>query len=332
MPITFAEYQNLTVVSPLTQRVAYVIARESPVARRIPFEDVGDISVMMLENQGLPTPTHRALGGGLTDVRVPFGQRREVLKILSDRVQIDRQLRNNKTSVVDPLAASVEGYSRAVAYETVNQLINGNPDTTVDEPAGLAWRFENDGRLSDGTLTPATQLRVVDANNQNPDMTTPAAREALIGGIHEVLSIMDGGTADIMITNRQVLLALSEAARQAGTLFRQTTDQFDRPLLSFMGIPILDAGVTPAGVLNLAAANQVVPTGTAGNDLTEDSIWFLKFGQQMFSGLQKGPLETIRFNPDADASSFPFHTVAFEWVYGFHLVNPFAVGLLRRAA
>lgn len=330
MAMTFVEYQNLTVVSPLTKRVAYVIARESQVARRLPFEDVGDLSVMMLENQGLPTPSHRALNpASIATKKVPFGQRRETLKILSDKVVVDRQFRNNKTAVVDPLAATVEGYSKAVAYELVSQLINGDPDITPDEPSGLEWRYRNDSRLSDGSVAPATQKRVVDANNQASNMALEADRAKLFNGIHEALSIMDGGTADIMITNRQVILKLSEAARRGGTLFTQTKDQFDRPLLSFMGIPIVDAGVKPAGVLDLTS--QVIPNGS-GDTIIDDAIFLLKFGQTMFTGIQKGPLETIRFNPDSDASSFPNHTVAFEWVYGFHLVNPYAVALVRRAA
>lgn len=330
MAMLFTEYQNLTVVSPLTQRVAYVIARESPVARAIPFEDVGDLSVMLIENQGLPTPAHRPLNpSSISEKTVPFGQRRETLKILSDKVQVDRQFRNNRSAIVDPLAASVEGYTKAVAYEIVNQFINGDPDVTIDEPAGLAWRFEHDARLGDGTTSPATGVRVVDANNQNADMTTAAARNKLFNSLHEALGIMDGGMADLMITNRQVLLGLSEAARNAGTLFQQTRDQYDRPLNLFNGIPIVDAGVKPAGVLDLTS--QILPTSTSADDLVSDAIYLVKWGPQMLTGIQKGPLETIRFDPDKDASSFPNHIVAFEWVYGFHVVNPYSVAIIRRA-
>lgn len=333
MAMKFTEYANLTVVSPLTKRVAYVIARESPVSRAIPFEDVGDLSVMMLENQGLPTPSHRALNpASITEKSVPFGQRQETLKILSDKVQVDRQFRNNRSAVVDPLAATVEGYSKAVAYELVNQLINGDPDTTPDETAGLAWRYRNDARLSNGSAAPPTQKRVIDANNQNSDMTAAADRNKLFNSLHEALSIMDGGMADIMITNRQVILKLSEAARNAGTLFQQTRDQFDRPLTTFQGIPIVDGGVKPAGVLDMAASQQIFPTSVSADDLVSDAIYLLKWGQTMFTGIQKGALETIRFAPDQDASAFPNHVVAFEWVYGFHLVNPFAVAIIRRAA
>jgi hypothetical protein len=329
----FTEYQNLTTISPLTQRVAYVIARESPVARAIPYEDVGDLSVMMVENQGLPTPAHRALNpASITEKTVPFGQRRETLKIMSDKVQVDRQFRNNRSSIVDPLAATIEGYSKAVAYENVSQFINGDPSVTVNEPAGLAWRFKNDLRLSDGSLNPATQKRVVDANNTNPDFTSAAARNKLFNAIHEALSIMDGGTCDLMITNRQVILGLSEAARNAGTLFQQTRDQYDRPLNLFGGIPIVDAGVKPAGVLDLATAQQVLPTSTTADDLVSDAIYLIKWGPTMLTGIQKGPLETIRFAPDKDSSAFPNHVVAFEWVYGFHLVNPYAIAVIRRAA
>ena len=332
MPMKFTEYANLTAISPLAKRVAYVIARESPLARMIPYEEVGDLSVMMIENQGLPTPAHRPLNpASITEKQVPFGQRQETLKILSDKVQVDRQFRNNKSAIVDPLAATIEGYSKSVAYENVQQFINGDPAVNIDEPAGMVSRFLTDSRLSDGATAPGTQKRVIDANNQNADFSLEADRAKLFNAIHEALSIMDGGTADVMVANRQTILGLAEASRRGGTLFSQTKDQFDRPLRMFDGIPIIDAGVKPAGVLDLATGQQVIPTSTSTDNLTDDSIWLLKWGPTMMTGIQKGALEVIRFRPDSDSGAFPNHVVAFEWVYGFHLVNPYAVALIRRA-
>jgi len=330
MAMTLPEMLNLSTLTPLTKGVVYSIVRESPLARSIPFQDIGDLSVLMIENQGLPTPGHRAINPtSISEKKVPFGQRSETLKIMSDKITVDRQLLNNRSSHVNPMAASIEGYSKAVAYELVNQLINGDPFTNTDEPAGLVYRFKNDGRLSDGSNNPATQKRVVDANNTSPDFTTAADRNKLFNAIHEAFSIMDGGAPDIMVTNRQVILGLSSAARNAGTLFSQSRDQYDRPLTTFQGVPIVDAGVKPVGALSLATANQILPTGTT-DDLVTDAIYLFKWGPTMFTGIQKQMMETIRF-PE-DAGTFPLNTVAFEWAYGFHLVNPFSVAVIRRAA
>ena len=323
--MTFAEMANLSTLTPLSQRVIYSVLAPSPLLQSLPFEDVGDLQVLLMEATGIPTPNHRAINPiAITIQTAQFGQRTEQLKIMSDQIRIDRQLLNNKSTHVNPRTAAIEQYTKGVAYETNNMFVRGSPAVNPDQPAGIEYRYLTDARISDGSLAPATQLQVFDANDQNKGVTDADDR-AMINDAHEVMSLIDGMNPDILLTNRQVWLRFGVAARNQ-RMFDTTKDMFGRAVMNFAGASIIDAGYTAAGAFNRTP--QIIPTGTSANDLITDSVFAIKWGNTMIGGLQKMAPETIDLTQDA--STFPNVSYAFEWVYGFHLTNPFAIALGRR--
>lgn len=328
--LTLADMAQLSVLSPFTRTVIYSMLSHSRLFDRLPFDDTGDLNTMIMEATGLPTPSHRALNPASINVATAqFGQRTEALKIMSDQIKVDRQLRNNRSSVIDPRTAAIEQYTKAAAYEVVDQFINGNPVITPDEPGGMAFKFLTDTRLSDGTPNPATQKQVIDANKINRDLTAAGDQLALLNSIHELITLIDGGNPDVLITNRQGVLAIGAVAR-AQRMLMTTRDMFGRSVNQFGdgGPEIIDAGYPPASVFT--RASQVLPTAASGgDDLVTDAIYAVKFGTSQVGGLQKQAPEAVDFAEDA--SSFPQIISAFEWVYGFHVTNPFAVAVLRRA-
>jgi len=87
-------------------------------------------------------------------------------------------------------------------------------------------------------------------------------------------------------------------------------------------------GYPPAAVFDRSI--QVLPYVVAGgDDLVSNAIYAVKFGTTMCGGLQKMAPETVEFTENS--ADFPMIVAAFEWVYGFHLINPFSVAVLRRA-
>jgi len=324
--LTLADMAQLSTLTPFTQAIVYSMLSHSQLFERLPFDEVGDINTMVMEATGLPTPSHRAINPTAINVaQARFGQRVESLKIISDKIRVDRQLLNNKSSHVDPRTAAIDQYSRAVAYEVVNQYFNGNPVTNPDQPAGLIYRFQTDLRLSSGSAAPATQKQVIDANAQNRDLTAAAARLDFLNDIHELISLIDGGNPDVLLTNRQGKLALGAAARGERQM-RTDKDMFGRRMEVWEDIPIIDVGYSPSGALD--RSSQVIPTSTSTDDWA-DSIWAVKFGSTMHGALQKQAPETIEFAENS--ADFPFMIANYEWVYGFQLTNPFAVAVLRRA-
>ncbi len=327
--LTLADMAQLSTVTPFTQAVLYSILSASPLAARLPFEETGDLQTLVMEATGLPTPSHRPINpSSVTIATAKFGQRTETLKIMSDKIPVDRQLLNNRSSHVNPKTAAMEQYTKAVAYELVDQYVNGSPATDPDEPGGLAYRFQTDTRISDGTATPSTQLQVIDANDQNRDMTSAAEQQDLLNDIHELMSLIDGGNPDILLTNRQGWLNIGIAAR-AQRMMAVTRDFFGRAVQTFGegGPVVIDAGYPPASVIT--RGTQVIPTSTTANDITSDAIFAIKFGPTLSGGLQKGTPEAMDFAENS--ADFPNVVGAYEWVYGFHLTNPFSVALLRRA-
>lgn len=333
MAMTFAQMANLATLSPLSKAVIYSVLSPSPLLQKIPFDDVGDLQTLVMEATGFPVPSHRAINPtAITVVNAEFSQRTEQLKIMSDQIRIDRQLLNNKSSHVNPRTAAIEQYTKAVAYETVRSYVRGSPAVNPDEPAGLEYRFTIDPRISDGTAAPATQLQVVDAgvDAQAMDVTVAAEQEKMINDTHNALSLVDGGNAEIMLLNRQTWLNYGSVTRSQ-RIFRTDKDMFGRSVMTFGdgGPALIDAGYTPAGAFDRSV--QIIPNdGAAGstNDIITDACFFIKFASNMHGGLQKMAPETIDLN--TDAGSFPNITYAFEWVYGFHLTNPFSVVLGRR--
>lgn len=328
--LTLADMAQLGTLTPFTKAVIYSMLSHSRLFDQLPFDDTGDLNTMIMEATGLPTPSHRALNPTSINVATAqFGQRTESLKIMSDKINVDRQLRNNRSSHVDPRTAAMEQYSKSLAYEVVDQFVNGNPVITPDEPGGMAFRFLTDTRLSDGTPNPATQKQVIDANDIARDLTTSAERQDFLNDIHELISLLDGGIADVLLTNRQGKLAISSAAR--GERFLMTTrDSFGRQVDRFGdgGPEIIDTGYPPSAVFT--RATQVLPFVTSGgDDLVSNAIYAVKWGSTQVGGLQKTAPETIDFAENS--ADFPQIVAAFEWVYGFHVTNPFATAVLRRA-
>ena len=331
MAITLADLLQLSTISQLEKSVIFTILDASPFAQLLPFEDIGDLQVVVHEARDLPTPTHSPLNpSSITVVNVAWQQRTETLRMIRDKIPIDRQLLNNKSALFNLEAESIRLYSEAVAYELVRVAFRGDPATTVDEPPGLEYKFLTDGRLSDGTAAPSTQKQVVDGNNQNGDMTASADRLKLINGMHELASLIAGGMPDVFVTNRETILAMGEALR-AERMFAVTKDMFGRRVMTFGegGPPIIDAGDTVAGAKD--RSTQVLPTSTSANDLISDSVYAIKFGKTMCTGLQKGSLDVQRHGENS--ADWPNKITTFEWVYNPIVITNFsAVAVLRRAA
>ena len=328
--LTLADMAQLSTLTPYNQAVIYAMLPHSQLFDKLPFTDVGDINTMVMEATGLPVPSHRPINPTAVNIATAkFGQRPESLKIITDKITVDRQLLGNKSSHVDPRTAAIEQYMKAIGYEMVNMFLNGNPITAPDQPGGLAYRFRTDLRLSNGTANPATQKQVIDANDQNRDLTVEANAFDFLDDIHALMSLIDGGNPDCLLTNRQGWLAIGRAVRRA-RMFRHDQDAFGRPVLTFGdgGPVVIDTGYTPAGALDRSV--QVLPTATAaGDDLTTDAIYAVKFGDTMVGALQKKAPESIEFAENS--ADFPYVVSSYEHVYGFQLTNPFSVAVLRRA-
>lgn len=328
--LTLMDMMALSSITPLDKAVMYTIVKASPLAERIPFEEVGDLQITTLEARDLPAPSYGPLNPtSVPVVSVSWQNRSQTLKLIRDKIPIDQQLVGNASSFVNIETAAIEQYTKGVAYELARLFLRGDPGSNPDQPAGLEYLFLTDSRLSNGTTNPATQKQVVDAANQNSDMTVAADQLKLVNGLHTLMSLVEGG-ADIFITNRQVYLKIGEALR-AQRLFSQVKDQFGRFITTFGdgGPMIIDAGYTASGAK--ARGTQVIPTGTSQDDIITDAVIAVKFGKTLLTGLQKGPLQTKQY--PVDGNSFPNRITTFEWAHSpCAVVNPFSTALLRRAA
>jgi len=301
MPLTLADMAVLE-ERKLRRGIIAALAKVSPLASAIPFENAGALNVTVVEMEELVTPSHRLLNADSTEATGKVGQRIHGLKILSNYFDIDRQLLDEPNMVQDPRTVQTQMYTRAVSYQLANLFINGDAATNVTEPNGLAWYFTNDPRLANQDIDGSGVGKI------NPLIANDAVRAKLLDTIEDAFSRMDGGQPDAIITNRQIINAISSAARNL-KLLDVTRDAFDRQIRTYMGIPLIDAGVKPAGARLREASNQVITCGST----TDGAIYFVKWGAEYLLGIQKKPLEVVNLGI-SNAAPTKFR-VFFEWAY-----------------
>lgn len=289
------------------------VAKASPVFSRIPWETGSGLNVTIVEVASLPAIHHRLIGGSATETKGRVSQRVFGMKIISDKITTDRQLLDEPNLIQDPRALEVDLYTKSLAYEGTYYFINGDAATTPEEPSGLSWYFTNDPRLANQDIN-AGGLDV-DAND--------AAMHTFLDYIHDALSRLDGGEADLIVCNRQTLLKMQSIFRRQ-KLMDVTKDQFDRRVDTFMGIPVVDAGVRAAGARLRDETNYSIISKASG----KNEIYFIRFGPQYVTGIQKKPLE-VKYLGESNAT--PESVLTFiEWAYNpCCIMNPYGVARIR---
>src|SRR3990167_4549873 len=205
------------------------------------------------------TPSTRNIGDAVAAYKATFSDREETLKIIENKVTLDKVLLDVKSYIQDPLALQMQAYALVVKNTVNDLLVNGDPGSDATQPAGLHYRLNTDAIFS-GQAVNAAGL----------DLHTAATLEAngltFMTYFDEAVTLCGGGDPDIALINRQTWLMFRSVLRKT-KLLDTTKDQFNRKIMTYGDVKLINAGQKPAGVLSPAAANQVI-----GND-TQTSIF-----------------------------------------------------------
>lgn len=287
---------------------------------QLPVEGAQGLSqtVIRLTDAGLPTT--RNLGEAVAQYKAVFADRQETLKIIENKVTLDKVYLDIKTYVQDPLALQMKVYSQVVKNKINDLFINGDPTTDVSDPAGIYFRLNNDPTFN-GQSIDAASLDV-DASDAN--------RNAWLNYIDEAMTLCGGGDPDIVVVNRQTWVALRAALRTL-KLFDTTRDQYDREIMTYGRVKIIQAGQKPANVLDATAAGQVIgndtQTSVHGRTTTTPMYFFQTKGEDGVKLLQLHALRMTRIGIDpGDPGQY---VLDFTWPIGFCFPQQFCVSSVQ---
>jgi len=287
---------------------------------QLPVKTVGALAQRVSRLTDAGAPSTRNINEAVAVYAAHFTTGTETLKIIENKIPIDKVLLAEKNHIQDPMTLQTKTYSSVVRNTVNDLLINGDPVADESNPAGLQYRLGNDAMF----LNQCVDANALDVDNSDTE------RNLWLDHIDEAITLCGGGNPDICIVNRQTWIKFRSALRVL-KLLDTTKDQFDRLIMRYGNVRIINAGQLPANVLTSAAAGQVIgdDTGTSVfGTATSTPMYFLDTrSEEGCKLLQLHPLKVTRVGLDAsDPGQF---VVDVTWPIGFHLPQKFCVSSVQ---
>lgn len=332
MPMTLVE--ELALEQPkLRAGVIQTMVEAVNVLDRLPLESTGALQQPVVYLSGVPTVSLRFVNEAVTDQKATWAQLVESLSVIDTDVDIDPVLLAVKNQVQDVGAAQTEAIVASLAARVNDLIVNGNPVSNAREPTGLNYRLGVDPRFNGQTVNAtgsATRAEFKVGSATDANILT------VLSKIDELFYLLDN-KASALLCNRQFLLAMWANLRQI-KMFDTTRDNFDREVVMYRKVPILDVGFDPAGVIDGTPAaanadgNQIIsndnddPTGNGANAyVNSTTLYACRFGPDHMLGLQ---LEPLRVKPIGETDTSPHYVrTNIRWV-----LHPSALFQKRSAA
>lgn len=275
MALTLAESAKLS-QDTFAKGVLETFVQTSPILDRIPFMEIAGNAYAYDEEATLPGVAFRSVNEAYTESTGTVNQKSEKLVILGGDADVDRFIQQTRSNVNDQRAEQTALKVKAISYKFQETFFTG--DSSVDT------------KSFDGLRKRLTGKQVIDAAaNGMPILGSSNA------DIHQFLDKLDELLAAVPGINSAngAIYASAAIIRKIGSAMRHisydTTLQQDiagKRVMQWNGIPILEAGQTPAGKEILDT------TETQGTATNTASIYAVKFGQgegdQGVTGLTNG--------------------------------------------
>jgi hypothetical protein len=287
---------------------------------RLPVKTTTALSQRVSRLTDAGAPTTRNINETVTVYSAHFTTGVETLKIIENKILIDKVLLAEQNHIQDPIVLQTKTYASVVRNTVNDLLINGDPVADESQPAGLQYRLGNDSMFLN---------QCVDAGSLDVD-ANEATRLSWLDYLDEAITLCGGGNPDICIVNRQTWIKFRSALR-AQKLLDTTRDQFDRVIMQYGNLAILDAGQVPASVLVSTAAGQVILddgiTDVFGNTTVTPMYLLDTKSDEGCKLLQLHGLKVTKLGLDhSDPGQF---VVDVTWPIGFHIPQKFALSSVQ---
>lgn len=274
------------------------LARQSPLFQMIPFEDTDSFITKAWQKTSVAEADFRAIGNTYAEAKDVFSELFEPIALMGNKLDIDRALRLPGQTELDAYQENLMDESNRLRYRFLRAFIDGDRAVTPDGFDGIKKRVEAQGgdQVIDGG---GLDLSVSSAN-----------RQQFLDEVQQAMFEVAEGMPSIIISSKQGLWALERVARREG-LFDITSDQFDRKVKSFAGIPIEWAGTQGDQTTQIITNTEDANGARTGGNTT--SFYFVRFGRPYVAGMQMHEPRRIFDDITDDGVT---HRVVFEWPVG----------------
>jgi hypothetical protein len=277
MAITLSEAAKLS-QSYLQKGVLETFVQSSPVLDRLPFMTIQGNSYAYNEEGTLPGVAFRAVTGSYTESTGTVNQKSESLVITGGDADVDKFIVQTRGDVNDQRAVQTALKVKALSYQFQDTFFNG--DVAVDALSfdGLKKRLTGGQVISGGT-------------NGSAILTDTTSIHAFFDKLDELVAAVPGldGSNGALYANASIIGKIKSAARHISADVFVEKDINGKRQVVWNGIPLLDAGATPAGA-------AIIPqTETQGTSTNASSVYAVRFGQsegdQAVTGLTNGGVQ-----------------------------------------
>ena len=251
----------------LQRGVLETFVQTSVVLDRLPFMDITGNAFAYNEELALSAVEFRAVNAAYTESTGTVATATETLTILGGDADVDRYIVVTRGNINDNRAIQTNMKTKAITYKFQDSFINGSTGVDANSFNGLKTRITGGQVITAG----ANGLGVLGADD--------AARQSFLDVLDAGIAAVPGitGANGAIYVNANIMSKLRSSMRRLN-LYNETvqvlTEGFQRNVLTYAGIPVLDIGNKTDGSLILP---QTETQGTAAGTTT--SIYIVKFGE-----------------------------------------------------
>lgn len=286
------------------------LLREGKAMEYIPWQQVNALTNIAVRWQTLPSVAFRQINEGYTPSHGDTEQVWESVYGLGGEIQVDRVWKLVSNYVKDPVQDQMDMKLKAMAFKFNDHLINGDLATDAKGFEGLKKRVSN---------MPSRQaVNFGGAGAAALDPTASVANgNTFFTKFEEVVYKCNAGDCQALFMNEGMKWGIGRVARfinaSGGMFLDVTKDSFERDVLTYKGIPLVDIGFKADQSTEIITDTEVA--GDAGTDAT--SIYGVSFnGEQALTGIQLEPLNVYDPLKGGEQETTPTTLKRIDWWVG----------------
>ena len=268
MAVTLAQAATLS-ENDLQAGVLERFIQESPVLDRLPLKQIDGNAYAYNAELALPGVEFRAVNSAYAESTGTVVQATESLVILGGDADVDTFIQATRSNLNDQIETQVRLKVKAAAYKFQDAFFNGDVAVDANSFDGLKKR------------TTGAQIIVGATNGINVVGAAGADVQGFLDFVDSLLAAAKiSGDNGALYMNDLIKARFGSAARRAGLATEELVNlgPVDKRVTTYRGTPILDPGLTAAGV-------RILPqTETVGSSSVTSSIYAVRFGDDEADG------------------------------------------------
>lgn len=311
--LTLAQYAIMA-NDPLVTKFVYSLLETGTVMENWPMVVNPSLKVNGVRwANSLPSTNWRKLNASTVVTSGTPSPFQEQAYILSNAIDTDIKLIQDKNQISDPRGAQVEAYIRSIAYDTNDKFFNNNHGAgNADSFVGIRQRL--DDTTTWGTNT-ACKIDAGGVDLSDAGMTAATANK-FIRFIENMLDEIGNSQGDgiVIYMNRDLHRRANQAIRLlgAGGGFDMTQDAFGRRIEMFRNATVQTIGVKGDQSTEIITSTET--NAGANGSSTFTSMYAVKYGEGWMNTWQMNPLGVMDIGIRSDEPTI--YRVFVDWAVG----------------